>query len=597
MNLIYPIVLVCLLLPDVAFAGNYPFPQNANYTYGIKPAGAKHQDALKSYNNWKNIYVVDAGSGRKRVLFGDLNNSTVSEGIAYGMLIAAYADDQIVFDGLWNYYKSYMNSHGVMNWKIRENGTVEGFGGATDAEEDAAMALIIADQQWGSAGAINYKTDAITLINNMMLYEVAKPSYMLKAGDQWGTADVTNPSYFAPAYYRIYYQITGDTQWLQVLEKCYTILSLNADPNTGLVTDWCRENGTQTNQSWQKFEYSYDAARFPWRMATDYLWFGEPRAKEYCIKMANFVKSIGGTTRIVDGYTITGTKIGTAHNSTFVGTFALTAMADPSFQAQLNASYNDNVKTNPGGYFDQMLHTLSMFMLTGNFYRLPSPECQSFTLGPDLNLCIPPHSYMLDPQIDVTNRTFKWNTGETTPTITVSKKGNYILEIDSFGCIRKDTVFLMGLAIDLGQDVEMLVGDSVMLNANASGDGVTYIWNTNETSQSIVAASKGLFWVQVDSAGCTYRDTIYIYYQESEEIKVYPNPNGGRFKVLLHDPRTEKAEVTVFNTQGKMVFKTTYSGIRTGEPFSLDFSSLATGIYILRIKTPNAVKSKKIVKH
>ena len=34
---------------------------------------------------------------------GAVVNSTVSEGIAYGMLLAVYADDQPTFDKLWRY--------------------------------------------------------------------------------------------------------------------------------------------------------------------------------------------------------------------------------------------------------------------------------------------------------------------------------------------------------------------------------------------------------------------------------------------------------------------------------------------------------------
>lgn len=593
----YSLLLLYFFLFYSASAQNYPFPQNVQYVYGIKPTNAKHTDALKSYNNWKSVYLVDDGLTRKRVLFGDINNSTVSEGIGYGMLLSAYAADKSTFDGLWNYYKFHSNVRGIMNWKIRENGTVEGSGGATDAEEDAAMALIIAHYQWGSAGTIDYMTDAKNLINAMMAYEVLKPSYMLKAGDQWGTADVTNPSYFAPAYYRIFYEITGDAQWMQVLEKCYTILSLNADPTTGLVTDWCRENGTQTNQSWQKFEYSYDASRTPWRLATDYLWYGEPRAKEYCMDMSNFIKNtVGGSTKIVDGYLKNGTKLGSAHNSTFVGTFALTGMVDASFQTHLNSSYTDNVKTLPGGYFDQMLHTISLFMLTGNFYRLPPPVCQGFTLGADLSLCIS-SSYLLDPQISSTGRNFLWNTGETTPTITATKRGSYILRMDSAGCVKRDTIQLLGLAVNLGDDQEISVDDSTILDAGTSGAGVVYTWSTGELTRTITVDSAGLYWVQVDSSGCSERDTIYINYKKEDKITVYPNPSDGNFKILLYDATVDKAEITVFNTLGKLIFQINQTGILPGEPIVLNLSNLATGAYIVRVETKNAVKSKKFIKY
>src|SRR6187431_1082230 len=92
------------------------------YGYGIIPAtlptGAytpasnlygKSQDAYNAYNTWKTTYVVACGSNF-RVKF-DNTSQTVSEGIGYGMLLAAYAADKALFDGLWGYYKANANGH------------------------------------------------------------------------------------------------------------------------------------------------------------------------------------------------------------------------------------------------------------------------------------------------------------------------------------------------------------------------------------------------------------------------------------------------------------------------------------------------------
>ena len=577
-----------------AFSGNYPFPQNVAYPYGIKPTNAKHSDAMNSYNLFKSIYLIDAGIGMKRVLFQD-GYSTVSEGIAYGMLLAVYADDRTTFDGLWRYYKNYMNNHGVMHWKISGDGTVIGSNGATDAEEDAAMALIVANNQWGSAGTINYLSDVLELIDNMMEYEVKKPSYILKAGDGWGDAqDITNPSYFSPAYYRVYYQLTGDSQWLDVLEKCYEILALNAHPTTGLVSDWCNAAGTPVKGPGQSeiSVYFYDATRFPWRMANDYLWFGEPRAKDYCTKIANFVKNGGGTYAIGDRYELNGTKLSSYHNNSFVGTFALTSMVDASFQSQLNASYTDNVNLYPDGYFSQMLKAISLFMLTGNFYRMPLPVCESPDLGSDLSLCSSP-SHVLSTGLSTIDRNFLWSTGETTPTITADKVGTYIVQVDSFGCIRKDTIQLLGLQVNLGPDRDIALGEPFLLDAVSSGAGVGYLWNTTEISQTIVVDSAGLYWVQVDSAGCSDRDSVILSYEETDAFVTYPNPTQGKVKILLLDAYAETAEIEIFTYKGQRIAKLDFL-VERGDPLIVDLSSYAEGTYYLRVKTAKSVKVTRV---
>src|SRR5574344_743189 len=149
--------------------GKVPFGSNTQYSYGIMPtnlpSGGTYggsQKAADAYNAWKNAYVASC-SGSYRVKFDD-GSSTVSEGIAYGMLLAVYADDKDLFDGLWAYYKANVNGNGVMNWKISGCSGVSGSNGATDAELDAAMALIIAAEQWPSG---TYKTVAKSFIQTI----------------------------------------------------------------------------------------------------------------------------------------------------------------------------------------------------------------------------------------------------------------------------------------------------------------------------------------------------------------------------------------------------------------------------------------------
>ncbi|MCR6638469.1 MAG: glycosyl hydrolase family 8 [Sporocytophaga sp.] len=88
-----------------------PFGANTKYAYGIMPqnlptsgAYGKSTDAANAYLEWKANYTETCGDGSIRVKF-DEPQRTVSEGIAYGMILSAYAADKALFDGLWKYYK------------------------------------------------------------------------------------------------------------------------------------------------------------------------------------------------------------------------------------------------------------------------------------------------------------------------------------------------------------------------------------------------------------------------------------------------------------------------------------------------------------
>ncbi|MEO8237300.1 MAG: glycosyl hydrolase family 8 [Flavobacterium sp.] len=359
-----------------SYSQTQPFPANKTYANGLMAATKNSQDVTDSYATWKTNFVEACSNGRYRVKFDD-RSQTVSEGIGYGMLLSAYMADKTLFDGLWLYYKDNVNGNGVMNWKINGCSGTIGQNGATDAELDAAFALIVADYQWASAGTINYKSDAKTLIAAIKSHEVEANTFVLKPGDAFGGSTLTNPSYFSPGYYRAFGSFTNDSSfWNSVASKAYTVINSNLTQNSavgGLVSDWCDASGNYSSQAGgyanQGKGYTYDAARTPWRIAVDYLWYGTTAAKTYSEKSSDFVRlTLGGTANIKDGYNQNGTLSGQWHNATFVGAFACAAMGGGN-QAHLDASYTDLKNLNePDSYFNHTLKTLYLLALTGNFY-------------------------------------------------------------------------------------------------------------------------------------------------------------------------------------------------------------------------------------
>jgi len=375
------IFLFCAFVYSIfAFSQTQPFPANKTYANGLMASSKNSQDVIDSYTIWKINFVEQCNNNQYRVKFDDASK-TVSEGIGYGMLLSAYMGDRTLFDGLWLYYKDNVNGNGVMNWKINGCSGINGANGATDAELDAAFALIVADYQWESTGNINYKNDAKTLITAIKTYEIEANTYVLKPGDAFGGSNLTNPSYFAPAYYRAFGNFTNDsTFWNSVVAKAYAVINANLTKNNavgGLVSDWCAASGDYSSDANgyanQGKAYTYDAARTPWRIAIDYLWNGTEEAKMYIKKSSDFVRvNLGGSANIKDGYNQDGSLKGQWHNATFVGAFACAAMGGDN-QAHLDVSYVDLKNLNePNSYFNHTLKTLYSLALTGNFYLPPT---------------------------------------------------------------------------------------------------------------------------------------------------------------------------------------------------------------------------------
>lgn len=367
-----------------------PFPQTDKGTYCTYPSNAKSEDVPAAYQDWKNAVVTADGAGGflriKKPDSGSVIGSTVSEGIGYGMLLAVYMGDQPLFDGLWKYEQIHLDAQGLMDWEIGPDGEVTpgGHGAATDGDEDMAWALIMADRQWGGKGTLSdtYLNHAKALIDLMWTFEVDHDrNDMLKAGDNWGSQDITNPSYFAPAYYKVFGQVTGKTaEWNKVVDSSYDIINkslsvANGNASNGLVPAWCDSAGTPTpGFAGAPTNFQNDSTRTPFRVGQDYCYFGEPRAKAYLARISDFYTGIGAA-NIASGYDLDGTPHpDSAHPgvqaASFVGPGAVGAMSDAKYQTFVNDAYGlvATLKLSGGTiYYQKSWTALSLLMLTGNF--------------------------------------------------------------------------------------------------------------------------------------------------------------------------------------------------------------------------------------
>ncbi|MGB7811086.1 MAG: glycosyl hydrolase family 8, partial [Polyangia bacterium] len=381
----------------------FPFPQNRESSRCVYPAGYRNEDVQAAYAQWKSDNVTSTGAKnylrvqRPNEPGGNLQKgSTVSEGIGYGMLIAVYMDDQNLFDNLWMYEQQFLDgTTGLMNWYISADGSgpgtaadgTSGSGPATDADEDMAFALIMADKQWGGQLAMagkNYIDIAKGQLTKVWDNEIFNYIY-LKPG-AWGDNTTINLSYFAPAYYKLFATVdtANATNWTNVVNTMYTVLnaslnSSNGNSSNGLVPAWCNSNGQPNGGAFgpgktAPTNYQYDSCRTPFRIGLDYCWNGETRAKNYVANTSSFFSGIGAT-NMVDGYALNGNaqaqyQTGSTQSSAFVGPAGVGAMSNSNYQGFVNDAYGVLItgKALVGGtYYDDSWMVMSLLMMTANF--------------------------------------------------------------------------------------------------------------------------------------------------------------------------------------------------------------------------------------
>jgi endoglucanase len=289
---------------------NEPFPRNLTYREGTIKPDVSNEDMNRSIEarwlDWKKHYLIQVANTNQYYVKADVEINddeiaeTVSEAHGYGMilsvLMAGYDDKaKEYFDGMYKYYidhPSEITPH-LMAWAQDQYGNdIGGTDSATDGDIDIAYALLLADKQWGSSGDIDYLTAARNMIDAIMKGDVNKQQWTLMVGD-WAPDD--NPvedksigmrsSDFIINELRAFKKVTtGEAQkqkWQNVIDKTYQIahdIYNNDSPHTGLYPDFIDKKSGVYHPADPNYleaetdgDYSYNACRTPWRLATDYL--------------------------------------------------------------------------------------------------------------------------------------------------------------------------------------------------------------------------------------------------------------------------------------------------------------------------------------
>ena len=390
-KLIASIFAVGALSASIAIAApKYPFPQQITYKFGHTATYVDPSVIQSHFNDWKGAWYKDMGDGTARIISpNDSAEMTVSEGVAYGMLIMVYmsstqADYQSEFDKLYAFWNKYAKSSGGMNWHVNtQNGKVDD-GTATDADLDVAVALIMAAKQWGND---QYMTKAKSLISWIKSNDMESDG-RVKAGSNWNPA--LNASYVFPAAFQLFYDVTNDSFWKTAITTNLDHISKCQNSTTGLMPDWCSWSDHKPTNAGQvsggSGGFYDDATRTPWRMAWGYYWYGIKEAKSVNDKILPWLEksTFGNANLIWPGYSLTGSSpYNMFVTSTYAGGLGLAmASADnPGYYLETvyDALANTVGKKTPTSgkgehYYPATLNILYLLTMSGNLPNFNSMD-------------------------------------------------------------------------------------------------------------------------------------------------------------------------------------------------------------------------------
>jgi endoglucanase len=217
-----------------------------------------------------NGYVESDG----RVTRRDEGGDTVSEGQAYAMLVAAALNDQQHFTTVWAWTKRNLaRKDGLLAWRWKDGQVIDN-ASASDADLDAARALVIAAAAFGDD---HLKAEGVRLGTAVLDKEtvMTRVGRVLVSGS-WANHPpyAYNPGYTSPAANALLADATNDERWAELDSgtRAVTTTLLN---RADLPPDWAQVHPDgridampgAPGRADEGVRYAYDASRLPIRFA------------------------------------------------------------------------------------------------------------------------------------------------------------------------------------------------------------------------------------------------------------------------------------------------------------------------------------------
>jgi len=361
--------------------------------------GRKSDEAVFFESSEGTAYVSESESSRK--------HDVRTEGMSYGMMIAAQRGNASAFEALWRWAQLNMRHSdprspyfGYFAWSCTQAGGHIYEGPASDGEVWFAAALYTAAGRFGEP---RYASAAEALLADVVFRERAPPVtrlFEVATGvsdapvqvtfvPEGSAAGYTDPSYHVPAFLELFrrHAPSAETRsfWARALSSSRNLLQRAGQTPSGLAPDKCGFDGTP------KFvaglaspNHAYDGWRVAQNHAMDASWFdADPRHAASCERILQFFARANATAPQPQGYgdvhSVYGEQLSPYHSAGLVAMNAVCALAvrDAALARPfLVELWHAPTPTGAYRYYNGLLHMLALLQLSGGFryYGPPSPE-------------------------------------------------------------------------------------------------------------------------------------------------------------------------------------------------------------------------------
>ena len=314
-------------------------------------------DAYKRTYLHHDGYVVDPGRGEGEV---------TSEGQGYALLRAAWMGDAPTFARVFEWTEQHLRrADGLYSWRWSPvgGGRVLDANTATDADQEIALALILASSAFDQADWLTRARELLTAIRRHASVET--PGGWFPSAGNWAVADrIVNLSYFLPYAYPAFATIDPASRWEEATRTGYDLMArVLAIPGVRLIPDFMRvnEDGAASllaAHAGVSGDFTSDAMRVYWRVALDCHLHQRTQACADPLNVRTLTQLLARDGRLFTHYTTGGMPLDTTESVSFSAMalpFLLLhapAAAGAVRAERLTPSVLDEVATNRDRYYD-----------------------------------------------------------------------------------------------------------------------------------------------------------------------------------------------------------------------------------------------------
>jgi gliding motility-associated-like protein len=199
-------------------------------------------------------------------------------------------------------------------------------------------------------------------------------------------------------------------------------------------------------------------------------------------------------------------------------------------------------------------------------------------LGPDRQAC-PSDSVVLNATVTNPGATYSWNTGQTTPILTVTRAGTYVVSVSAGTCVTRDTIvitYLPAPTVNLQRrEVPLCFADGAATATLDAGPGSNYTYEWREAGNPVVIGAQrtlivnnlGVFTVTVSNGStCKGIDTVRVVNKCEPRVSIpdafTPNDDGSNDQLDVFHAYVVDFKLLIFNRWGEVIFASDSPEIR-----------------------------------